>query len=685
MSLGLISTIAAAQEAPDPNLWLEDVTGEKALTWVKAQDEITKKELKAVPGFEALRVRLLSIYDSKEKIPYVTKGGAYYYNFWKDAEHVRGIWRRTTLEEYRKKDPVWETVIDVDKLAADEKENWLWEREDMRYPDYTRTLVHLTRGGGDADVMREFDLVTKTFVSDGFILPEAKSRVTWRTPDSLFVGTDFGPGSMTDSGYPSIVKAWQRGTPLASATTVFEGQKADVLSVGYTSDEPGYHREFIRRAVTFWTGETYVILGGKLVRLDIPADAQAGTFREYLTVTLRKGWSVEGRDYPSGAFLAIPWDSFLSGGRAFTVLFTPSERVSLASVTPLRDCLIVNELDNVKNRLYVRRPGKDGAWSREAMAAPEFGSVAATAVDADTNDYFLTTTDFLTPTTLYLGNADGGREALKELPHYFSAEGLQVSQDEAVSKDGTRVPYFIVSRKGMALDGSNPTLLYGYGGFEVSMVPFYSGSIGSAWLERGGVYVLANIRGGGEFGPAWHEAALKEHRQRAYDDFIGVAEDLIARKVTTPRHLGIMGGSNGGLLMGVMTTERPDLFNAVVCQVPLLDMKRFSHLLAGASWMAEYGNPDVPEEWAYISKYSPYQNVREGVTYPRVLFTTSTRDDRVHPGHARKMAYKMEAQGHDVLYYENTEGGHGQGGAANNEQQALESAMTFSFLLEQLK
>jgi prolyl oligopeptidase len=685
MALGLIPTFAAAQEAPDPNLWLEDVAGEKPLAWVKAQDEVTKKELTAVPGFEAMRARLLSIYDSKDKIPYVSKGGAYYYNFWRDAAHVRGIWRRTSLEEYRKKDPAWETVIDLDKLAADEKENWLWTSEDMRYPDYTRTLVHLSRGGGDAGVVREFDLVSKTFVKDGFILPEAKNRVTWRTADSLFVGTDFGPGSLTDSGYPSIVKTWQRGTPLASAAKVFEGQKTDVLSLGYASDEPGFHREFVRRAVTFWTGENYVILDGKLVRLDVPDDARVGTFREYLTVTLRKGWSVGGKDYPPGALLAIPWDAFLSGGRSFTMLFTPSERISLASVANLRDCLIVNELDDVKNRLYVRQPQKDGTWSRDAMVAPEFGAVEASAVDADTNDYFLTITDFLTPSSLYLGSVGGGRELLKELPHYFSAEGLQVSQNESVSKDGTRVPYFIVSRKGIALDGSNPVLLYGYGGFEISMVPFYSGIIGSAWLERGGVFVLANIRGGGEFGPAWHESALKEHRQRSYDDFISVAEDVIARKVTSPKHLGIMGGSNGGLLMGVMTTQRPDLFNAVVCQVPLLDMKRFSHLLAGASWMAEYGNPDVPEEWAYISKYSPYQNLHEGVTYPRVLFTTSTRDDRVHPGHARKMAYKMEAQGHDILYFENTEGGHGEGGVANNAQRAFEGAMTYSFLWEQLR
>ena len=685
LSLGLMISAKALAQETDPNLWLEDVTGDKALEWVKAQDVITKRELTSGPDFEPLRQRVLAIYDSKEKIPFVTKAGKFYYNFWKDADHARGIWRRTTPEEYRKKDCVWETVLDIDKLAADEKENWVWNSDDMRYPDYTRCLIRLSRAGGDAFVVREFDLVTKTFPKDGFVVPEAKTRAYWRDADSIFVATDFGPGTQTDSGYARIVKNWQRGTPLSSATTIYEGRKEDVLALAYATDEPGFHREFIRRSATTYTGENFLMRDGKFAKIDVPLDATSSTFREYLIVTLRQRWSVGGTDYPAGALLAINWDKFFAGDRRFTMLFTPSERVALSSATGLRDYLVINELDDVKNRLYLRRPLPDGTWSREPIAAPEFGNVEAEAVDPDTNEYFLTVSDFLTPTSLYLDSAGGERTLLKQLPSFFNAEGLEVTQRESTSKDGTRIPYFQVSRKGLVLDGSNPTLLYGYGGFRISMNPFYSGGMGAAWLEKGGVFVLANIRGGGEFGPAWHEAALKEHRQRAYDDFISVAEDLIARKVTSPKHLGIMGGSNGGLLMGVMTTERPDLFNAVVCQAPLLDMRRYSHLLAGASWMGEYGNPDIPEEWSYISKYSPYQNTREGVTYPRVLFTTSTRDDRVHPGHARKMAFKMEAQGHDVLFYENTEGGHGEGGAANNEQRALETAMTFSFLMKQLK
>jgi prolyl oligopeptidase len=685
-SLGLMSPLTAMSQGPaDPYLWLEDVTGERALGWVEGQNASTRRELEASADFEPIRARLLSIYDSKEKIPLATKAGAYYYNFWKDAQHVRGIWRRTSPEEYRKKDPAWETVLDLDKLASDEKENWVWNGEETRYPDYTRSLVHLSRGGGDADVVREFDLVAKAFVKDGFTLPEAKSNIAWRGADSVFVGTDFGAGSMTDSGYARLIRSWQRGTPLGAATLVLEGGKADVTTSAFSSDEPGFHREFVVRRVTFFTSENYLVRNGGLVRLDIPADADFGTFREFLTVTLRRGWAVAGKTYPPGAMLAIPWETFLAGGRNFAVLFNPRERVSLAGAAYLRNHIIINELDNVRNRLYVMEPGRDGTWTRTALPAPEFGAVRAWAVERESDDYFLLVTDFLTPSSLFRGSVGSeSRVLLKQLPGFFSTEGLEVSQREAVSKDGTRVPYFQVSRKGMALDGAHPTLLTGYGGFQLSSTPYYDGGMGASWLERGGVFVVANIRGGGEFGPEWHEAAIKEHRQRAYDDFISVAEDLASRGVTSPRHLGLIGKSNGGLLVGVMLTQRPDLFGAVVCQAPLLDMRRYSHLLAGASWMGEYGNPDIPGDWGYISRYSPYQNVRAGVSYPSVLFTTSTRDDRVHPGHARKMAAEMEAQHHDVLFFENTEGGHGQGGVANNRQLAYEGALIFAFLIERL-
>ena len=681
--LPLSATLAQMANA-DPNQWLEDVTGERPLTWAREHNAITQRELEASPEFKPIHDRLLAILDSTARIPDVSKRGAFYYNFWRDAQHVRGIWRRTSLAEYRKAGPAWETVLDLDALAAAEKENWVWKNANFLYPTYDRVLLDLSRGGGDAVVVREFDVTTKQFVAGGFTLAEEKSSVDWRNRDSIYVGTNFGAGSMTTSGYPRIVKEWKRGTPLAEARVVFEGEVSDVAANGFATDEPGFHREFIQRAPAFFKEITYLRVGDKLTKLDLPEDARLSTFREFITVELRSDWKVGGKSYPAGALIAAPWDKFLAGGRDFAVLFTPSPRTSLASHSSTRHSIIVNELDNVRNKLFVRTPQADGTWSRMPLPAPEFGTIAANAVDNESDDYWFTVTDFLTPTSLYLGTiGKPERELLKQLPSFFKADGLEVSQHEAVSKDGTRVPYFQVARRGLVLDGSSPTLLYGYGGFEVSQTPSYNAGRGASWLERGGVFVLANIRGGGEFGPSWHQAALKANRQRAYDDFIAIAEDLIKRRVTSTPHLGILGGSNGGLLMGAMFTQRPDLFGAVVCQVPLLDMKRYSHLLAGASWMAEYGNPDIPEEWAYISRYSPYQNVKEGVKYPRILFTTSTRDDRVHPGHARKMVAKMDELHQDVLYYENIEGGHG--GAANNQQQAYMNAMAYTFLLKQLR
>jgi prolyl oligopeptidase len=488
------------------------------------------------------------------------------------------------------------------------------------------------------------------------------------------------------SGYPRIVKLWRRGEPLDNAQTIFEGKPEDVAVMAWTSvDRVGeryVYRNFIWRSITYYESEQFLHDGG-LQRLDIPADARISTFGDHALIALKQEWTIGDAKYPAGALLTIPWSDFLGGKRTFHVLFAPTPRSSLESFTTTRNYVLLNVLDNIRGRVYAYG-FSNGTWTRQEIATPEFGSVEVSAVDPlDSDEYLLTTNDFLTPDTLSLGTVgSASRETLKQSPAFFDATGLKVSQHEAVSKDGTRVPYFMVSRADVKLDGTNPTLLYGYGGFQVSMTPNYSAGIGIGWLERGGVYVLANIRGGGEFGPEWHLAAIKENRQRSYDDFIAVAEHLIERKVTAPKHLGIMGGSNGGLLVGAVMTQRPDLFGAVVCQVPLLDMRRYHKLLAGASWMAEYGDPDVPAEWEYISKYSPYQNVRKGTKYPRVLFLTSTRDDRVHPGHARKMAAKLQSVGADILYYENIEGGHG--GAANNQQAAYMNALAYTFLWRQL-
>jgi prolyl oligopeptidase len=668
----------------DPHLWLEEVTSERALAWAKQQNAVSTGELEGSPHFEPTRQRLLSILDSKERIPYVSKSGEHYYNFWRDEKNVRGLWRRTSLNEYRKPAPAWEIVLDLDALAERENENWVWKGSSVLYPSYDRALLSLSRGGADATVVREFDLKAKTFVKDGFFLPEAKSSVAWRNRDSIYVGTDFGPGSLTSSGYPRLAKEWKRGRPLSEAATVFEGELEDVRVSAYVVHDHGRTYEFVNRGVTFFTSETRLRRGDDWVVIDKPADARVGTFGDQLLLRLRSDWEVGGKMHPAGSFLAAGLESYLKGDRELTALFEPTERKSLAGTSATKNYLIINELDNIRNKIYALQY-TNGQWSRTLIETPSFGTVSLSGIDPhESDDYFMTATDFLTPSSLYFGTIGRSeREKLKSLPAFFKSDGLEVSQHEATSIDGTRIPYFQVSRQGLAQDGSNPTLLYGYGGFEISMLPGYNASVGSAWLERGGVYVLANIRGGGEFGPKWHYAARKENRQRAYDDFIAVAEDLVERKVTSPKHLGIQGGSNGGLLVGVMLTQRPELFKAVVCQVPLLDMRRFNVLLAGASWMDEYGDPDKPGEWAYISKYSPYQNVVKEKDYPRVLFTTSTRDDRVHPGHARKMVAKMKEQGHDVLYYENIEGGHG--GAANNKQAAYMMALAYTFLLNELK
>jgi prolyl oligopeptidase len=683
MSATLQTSATELQTGDDPYLWLEDITGERSLAWVREQNAATVRELGTSADFETLRQRLLAIFNSKERIPSVDKYGPYYYNFWRDATHVRGLWRRTTLEEYKKADPAWETVLDLDQLAKAEDENWVWKGYDVLRPTYARALIFLSHGGADAGVVREFDLKTKVFVPDGFFLPEAKTVATWRNRDALYVGTDFGPGSLTRSGYPRIIKEWNRHSLLEEASTVFEGQTEDVSVSAVVAHDHGRVYEFIWHRKTFFTNQVFIRRNDEWVKIDKPDDARLDTFGDQILLRLRSDWTIEGRTYPAGSLLAADFEGHLRGDRKLAVLFEPTERKCLAGTSATKNYLIVNELENVRNRLYLLRH-EAGQWKRETLDAAALGSIHARGIDSDeSDDYFLTVTDFLTPSSLYLGTAgQAQREKLKSLPAFFAADGLEISQHEGSSKDGTRIPYFQVSRKGLHLDGKNPLLLYGYGGFEVSLLPNYIPAVGSAWLETGGVYVLANIRGGGEFGPNWHYAARKENRQRAYDDFIAVAEDLIARQVTSPKHLGIQGGSNGGLLMGVMLTQRPELFKAVVCQMPLLDMKRFHKLLAGASWMDEYGDPENPADWSYISQYSPYQKVVTYQKYPRVLFMTSTRDDRVHPGHARKMFAKLKEQGHDVLYFENIEGGHS--GAADNQQAAYMAALGYTFLIKEL-
>lgn len=682
-------TPAAPPAADDPYLWLEEVLGDKALQWVRERNAVSQKELTARPEYAPVRAQLLEVLNSKDRIPYVSRRGPWLYNFWQDEAHKRGLWRRTTLAEYRKAEPAWEVLLDLDALAKAENENWVWGGATCYGPEYRRCLLRLSRGGADAKVVREFDAQSKSFVKDGFVLPEAKSSVDWIDENTVFVATDVGPGSMTDSGYPRVIQRWKRGTPLAAATTVFEGQRQDVSASVSHDRTPGYERTLFTRSLDFYRSEHFLQQGDKLVRLDVPADASPAFMRDTLLLTLRSDWKVGDIVFPAGSLLFADAAGYLKGERKLRALFTPTATRSLAGYTTTRDHVIVDVLDNVASKLEQwHKRGSDFVFSE--IKAPFPGSLGVSSLhdellkdDPLADHYLVTYTDFLTPDSLFLATAGSDRrELLKSRKPLFDARGMRVEQRFAVSKDGTRVPYFVVWPPGAKADGANPTLLYGYGGFEVSMNPWYSGGLGRAWYQRGGVYVVANIRGGGEFGPAWHQAALKGQRQKSFDDFIAVAEDLIAAKITTPKRLGIEGGSNGGLLVGAVFTQRPELFSAVVCQVPLLDMRRYNRLLAGASWMAEYGNPDLPDEWAFISKYSPYHQVKAGAKYPRVLFTTSTRDDRVHPAHARKMVARMLALGHEPLYYENIEGGHG--GAADNEQRAHLQALEYSYLWQQL-
>lgn len=674
-----------ANTTKDPYLWLENVEGKQQLNWVKNKNSKALKTFKAHPKFEELKSNVLSLYKDKDRIPGVSKQGDYYYNFWKDDTHVRGLYRRTTLAEYKKKNPKWETILDIDALNSAEGVNWVYKGMSCYYPDYKRCLVSLSRGGADATQVREFNLETKEFISDGFFLEEAKNSVSWYNKDAIWVATDFNDGeSMTDSGYPRKVKLWQRGTELTQAKLLFAGDKASVSIGGYSARDGEQKHHIIYESNSFYTRTLYLYDQGKKTKLPMPKDASLkGIYQKNIFIELKSDWEVDGKTFTQGSVVYTNFSDFVTNKFTLKTFLKPSETASIETFAMSKSYIIVNWLDNVKNRLVRYHLDDANVWQEKSFAFPTSGSISAYSINTDSDNFFASYTDFLTPSGVNEVNAETFEiNLLKSNKAKFDTSKYKFEQFMATSKDGTQVPYFVVSKKNLVLNGKNPTLLYGYGGFEVNMTPFYSNSVGLNWLEQGGVYVLSNIRGGGEYGPKWHQAALKENRQRAYEDFEAIAEDVIAKKITSSPHLGIQGGSNGGLLVGAAFTRRPDLYNAVICQVPLLDMKRFNKLLAGASWMGEYGNPDIDSEWAYIKEYSPYQNVKRDQAYPKVFFTSSTRDDRVHPAHARKMVAKMENMGYDVLYYENIEGGHA--GAADINQSAEIAAMNYVYLLQQL-
>ena len=663
-----------AAMADDPYLWLEDIAGDDALDWVRRHNEPTIDEFRD-DRFEQLRAEALEVLDTDTRIPYVRRRGEYLYNFWRDADNPRGLWRRTTLAHYRSEEPEWDVLIDVDELARTDGANWVWAGADVIEPDHTRALISLSRGGSDAAIVREFDMATRTFVADGFELPEAKSQIAWEDPDTLLVGTDFGPDSMTESGYPRVVKRWRRGRPLSQAETLFSGPVTDVIVSASVDRTPGYERTLVHRAVDFFNDQVFELRGGELVRIDAPTDASLSVHREWLLIELRTDWYTGSAQYRAGSLLAADYERFLDGTADLTVVFEPDAHTCLHQYAWTRDKLLMVTLVDVASRVEVVTPGD---WTREPVPGLPRGtdSTVIAAADDTGDEIFLDSSGFLTPSRLLHGVAGGTLTEIKRAPSFFDAADLEVAQHFATSDDGTAVPYFVVRHRH---DRSpRPALLGGYGGFEVSRTPGYDGVLGRLWLSRGGAYVLANIRGGGEYGPGWHTQAMRAGRHKVAEDFAAVARDLVDRGITTVPQLGAQGGSNGGLLMGIMLTKYPDRFGALVCQVPLLDMKRFHLLLAGASWVAEYGDPDDPEDWEFIAEYSPYQNVSGERAYPPVLITTSTRDDRVHPGHARKMTAALEAAGQPVWYYENIEGGHA--GAADNAQTAFKSALSYSFL-----
>jgi prolyl oligopeptidase len=674
------------QHDEDPYLWLEEIEGERALEWVKAHNALTRERYESRQIFQEIYRTSLDILNSEEKLAYPSILGQQVYNFWRDAQHERGLLRRASQTSYLSGRPEWETVLSVDELAEAEGENWVYKGHQPLPPDYSRSLVWLSRGGSDAAVLREFDLVGKRFVPDGFELPEAKSDVAWRDRDTLYVGTDFGPGSMTDSGYPRLLKVWRRGTPLEQARPLFEASSKDLaVGVFVVRNDPMGDHDFLTRVLDFWNDEKYLI--GQdltLTRLDLPSDAPIqAVWRGQLVVALRSDWRRPEATYRKGSVLSLELSRLAQGiEQPARVLFNPDlERGSVESVHASAAGLLVTLNRDVQTRLY-RYTLDEHGWQGQVVPLGENGSSSLVSCSRSRSSFFLTHEDFLHPTTLYHSASDGSLARLQSLPARFEAEGLQARQHWVQSKDGSEIPYTVIGPRELPTDGSAPTLLYGYGGFEVSLLPSYLSLAGPAWLARGGVYVSANIRGGGEFGPAWHQAALRENRPRAYEDFEAVAEDLIRRGITSPTRLGVHGRSNGGLLTGAMLTRRPDLFGAVLIGVPLLDMRRYHKLLAGASWMAEYGDPDNPQDWEFLKTYSPYHNLDPAANYPVPLIFTSTRDDRVHPGHARKMAARLEELGFEVIYYENLEGGHA--GASNNPQTAFFTALNYAYLWERL-
>ncbi|PZO72620.1 MAG: S9 family peptidase [Pelagerythrobacter marensis] len=674
-------------EAEDPYIWLEEARSDRALAWVRAENDKTLAQLANDPRFEALKAEALAILDAEDRIPMVSFRPDGLYNFWQDRANPRGVLRRTTLDSYRTDTPQWETVLDIDALARADNREWVYQGMSCLEPDMRHCMVALSDGGKDATILREFDMATRSFVEGGFTLPESQGSVSWVDKDTLLVSRDFGGGTVTESFYPFTTRLWKRGESLEQAQEIFRGAASDVSAgAGLLRDSAGtVHGMVATRGLTFHESATYIRQGDEWVGLNLPSKAGLyGIVDGHVLISTDEAWNTGSQVFPADAIIAVELEAFKRdpNGAAKTLVWAPGPRQTRQGGAATANSLYVNLLDNVRGRV-LKFDHEGGQWVSRTVDLPQNATLGVAAASSKSDEVMFSVTDFLTPSTLYYSADGNAPSVIKTSPARFDASGMAIEQYEATSADGTKIPYFIVRPRGMALNAGTPTLLTGYGGFQVPRLPGYLGSTGKMWLERGGAYVLANMRGGGEFGPDWHQTAIRENKQRTWDDFIAVAQDLVTRGFTTPEHLGIQGGSQGGLLVGTAFTQRPDLFNAAIVQIPLFDMLRYHLIGRGASWIGEYGDPRIPEQRAWIEPYSPYQKIVRGRDYPMPFFVTSTADDRTHPSHGRKAAARLAEIGQPYLYYEDMTGGHS--GGVDNEQRARLLALQTVYLLQRLK
>ena len=674
----------AAQD--DPFIWLEEARSEEALSWVRAQNERVEQTLGKDPRFAQLQAEALTILDAKDRIPGVSFTPYGLTNFWQDATNPRGLVRVTTLDSYRSDNPTWETILDIDALAKAEGREWVYKGMTCLPPAETRCLVALSDGGKDATELREFDVTTRSFVKDGFFLPESQGGAQWLDADTLLVSRDFGGGTVTESFYPFTTREWKRGTPLADAPEIFRGDAKDVSSGAYLirDSEGTIHGRGARRGVSFFESENFVWHNGEWLKLDMPMKASFGGIVDgRILFSTNEEWRIGDTVYAPDSILSADLAEFKANPdkAAKTLVWAPGPKQTSQGSAITKDALYVSLLDNVRGRV-LRFNFDGGKWTSTPVALPQNATVGIAAASDTTGEVMFSSTDFLSPSQLWYSDGTGAPAVLKTSPERFDATGLKISQFEATSKDGTKIPYFIVKPKGMVADGNTATLMTGYGGFQIARLPAYLGSTGKLWVENGGAYVLANMRGGGEFGPMWHQTAIRENKQRTWDDFIAIGDDVVKRGLTSPKRLGIQGGSQGGLLVGTAFTQRPDLFNAAIVAIPLFDMLRLHLIGRGASWVGEYGDPRIPEQRAWIEGYSPYQKLVKGKEFPTPFYWASTADDRTHPAHARKAAARMSANGQPYYYYEDMTGGHS--GGVDNAQRAKLQAYQYVYLMQQL-